>query len=120
MPYSLSQTGDVPSDARTIHFFSYGSPVQLEVNNSLSPLVYTSALVQPGWNGNIPVFDVVGDISLYAGQTVELKFTTLIGPSPGLNGLDEIFFSNVAIPEPPTLVLLPLGVLLLSVRLRRR
>ena len=121
IPYSLAQTGDVPADAKSIRFLSYWAPLQLEVNGSLAPVAYTQRLSEPAWNGNIPVFDAVADISPYAGQTVELKFTTLLTPNyPGANGLDEIFFSDVAIPEPSTLALLLLGALVLAARLRRR
>ena len=68
------------------------------------------------------MFDAVGDISPYAGQTVELKFTTLenpIFPPNTLNGIDEIFFSNIAVPEPSALVLLFLGAVILGAGLRQ-
>ena len=121
VPYSLAQTGDLPADTKSIHFLNYGAPVQLGVNGSLVPVAYMQRLSQPGWNGLIPVFDAVADMSPYAGQTVELKFTTLRTPNyQGLNGLDEIFFSDIAIPEPDTLAVLILGGAFLCARLRRR
>jgi hypothetical protein len=65
------------------------------------------------------VFDAAADISPYAGQTVELKFTTLLIPNyQGLNGLDQISFSEIAIPEPSALALLLSGALILTARLR--
>jgi hypothetical protein len=104
----------VPGDAKFIRFVSYWAPLQLEVNGSLAPIAYTQRLSEPAWNGNIPVFDAAADR-----QTVELKFTTLLIPNyPGASGLDEIFFSDIAIPEPSTLALLFLGALILSARLR--
>ncbi|PYI87810.1 MAG: hypothetical protein DME26_04930, partial [Verrucomicrobia bacterium] len=89
IPYSLSQSGELPADTKSIHFLSYGAPLQLAVNGSLVPVAYAQRLSKPGWDPNIPVFDAAGDISPYAGQTVELKFTTLenpIFPPNTLNG----------------------------------
>jgi hypothetical protein len=119
VPYSLSQSGTMPADAKSIHFLSYGAPVQLGVNGSLVPVAYAQRPSDPAWNGLIPVFDAAADISPYAGQSVELKFTTLLIPNyQGLNGLDQISFSEIAIPEPSTLALLLSGALILSARLR--
>src|SRR5204862_3221009 len=99
---------------------SYGAPLELGVNGSLVPVAYTQRLSQPGWNGFVPVFDAAADISPYAAQTVELKFTTLRTPNyQGLNGLDEVFFSNIAVPEPSALVLLFLGAVILGAGLRQ-
>jgi len=118
---SLAQSGDVPPDARSIHFLSYGAPLQLEISGLLVPLLYTPISPQPGWNRSIPVFDAAGDVASYAGQNVELKFTTLLIPNyQGLNGLDEIAFSPMPIPEPGTFVLFSLGCAIWGVRLRRR
>jgi hypothetical protein len=110
--FSLSQSGDLPSDAQSIHFLSYGAPLELQVNGTDLSLDYTPVPSQ--WNPGIPVFDAAGDISSFAGQNVELKFTTLRTPNyQGLNGLDEIYFSNIPVPEPAPWVVFSLGGLAL-------
>lgn len=119
LPFSLSQSGDLPPDVKSIHFLSYGAPLELQVNGSLLSLSYAPIASQSGWNPAIPVFDAVGDISSFAGETVELEFTTLQSPL-GYNGLDEIYFSTIAVPEPSTLMLFSLGGLALFARRRRR
>ncbi len=121
LPYILSQVGDVPADARSIHFFTYGSPFELSVNGSLVPLIYNYL---PN-NTPAPVFTVAtvaADISAFAGQTVELKFTTLNDPGIVYKtyGLDGIFFSTQVVPEPGVFSLLALGSLLLGWRFWKR
>jgi PEP-CTERM motif len=53
---------------------------------------------------------------------VDLTFTTLFTANyPGYNGLDEIYFSNIPVPEPSTLFVFALGgFVLLSFRHRRK
>ena len=112
-PLSLVQTGDLPADARSIHFTSFGAGVQLFVNDSLVPLTYIYG--PPTISGNTRLASVEGDISAFAGQTVELKFTSLpiLGTGANLNGLDSIYFSPV--PEPGTFALLVTGILALGI-----
>lgn len=113
-PWELVQAGDVPADAQSIHFISFGAPFELRVNGSLVPLVYDFGSITPIPNHRRG--DAVGDISAFAGQNVELKFTTLRdngNPIASENILDGIAFSAQAIPEPSTLALLALGALLL-------
>jgi hypothetical protein len=107
-PLSLVQTGDVPSGTEMINFTSFGAGVQLFVNGSLIPLTYTYG--QQTFNANTRLASVEGDISAFAGQTVELKFTSLplAGTGADLNGLDSIYFSPV--PEPGILALSGLGL----------
>jgi len=63
-------------------------------------------------------YDVFGgDISSFAGQTAELRFT---GPANSGGYFDNIFFSNQPIPEPSALSLFALGSLLIGWRWRRR
>jgi hypothetical protein len=52
--------------------------------------------------------EILGDISAFAGQEVELKFVTR-SVSFGYNGLDSIRFSAEAVPEPGALPLLLVG-----------
>jgi len=56
------------------------------------------------------------DVSAYAGQSGELRFT-----SPWLASglLDDVRFSSVAIPEPSALALCSLGVLILFGAMKR-
>jgi len=60
----------------------------------------------------------VADVSAFAGQTVELEFTT---PNSFLfYGLDSISFSPQIIPEPSPRMLFGLGGLILLVVLKQR
>jgi len=64
------------------------------------------------------VFEGVADISAFAGQTVDLEFTT---PTSFLfYGLDSISFSPQIIPEPRAQILFGLGGLMLLVILKLR
>ena len=65
-------------------------------------------LVQFGTSGNNIV--MAGDISMFAGQTGELRFV-------GGGLFDDIQFSPVPIPEPGVLGLFGLGAVLLGWRL---
>jgi len=121
VPFSLSQTGDLGADVRSIRFLSYGTPVTLTANGSLIDLTYTPFAIQPGWNPSIPVFEAVGDLSPFAGLNVELTFTTLrtlsLPGGPVVNGLDEITLSTIPVPEPSLIALFALGGIAL-IRLR--
>jgi hypothetical protein len=131
--YRLSQSGDVPADARRIQFLNYGEPFELRLNGSLVPLTYDYRLIDI-WEGRqqLRVARVTGDVSAYAGSTVLLEFRTLnefsnVGdpppPSPGfgalVNGIDSVSF---VVPEPSTWLLLSAGAvgLLAGHRLRLR
>jgi len=121
VPFSLSQTGDVPVDTRSIRFLSYGSPVRLTANGSLIDLTYTPVASQPGWNPSVPVYEAVGDLSAFAGLNVDLTFTGILPPNyqgfAVLNGLDEITLSTIPVPEPSTVAVFALGgIALISLR----
>ena len=51
IPYSLSQSGELPADTKSIHFLSYGAPLQLAVNGSLVPVAYMQRLSEPAGTG---------------------------------------------------------------------
>jgi hypothetical protein len=99
-PWTLSQTGDIPLEARTVNFLGYNAHFALSLNNIDIPLVYVPHLLvltplglPPGYSKEIN--DVYGDISAFAGKTVTLKLTTLIDPNSALEpdaGLDSIRF----------------------------
>ena len=89
VPYSLSQTGDVPADAKSIHFIDFGGPFELRINGSVVPLLYIYPPSYITGNSTIAV-NVYGDVSMFAGQSAELNFTTL---AYEINGIDDISFS---------------------------
>jgi len=111
---TLSQTGLVPADAQSINFL-VGSIVPNErdgvmiVNGVTIPLVPISG-------GRF-----AADISSFAGQVVQLTFTTAT-TDPNRNNLfyfDDIQFSASPVPEPASFVLLGIGAAgLLSLRKR--
>jgi hypothetical protein len=124
-PYHLSQIGEVPSDAQTIHFVNFGSSFDLHINGQDVPLIYDYPpdYLPPLFNRGIPV-PAVGDISAFAGRTVELEFITSLTPvRPGdqLYGIDSISFSQELIPEPGTWALIGFGsaALLFWARIRK-
>jgi hypothetical protein len=88
----LSQTGAIPSDARSIHLLGTG-PMQVMLGGDSIPLLPLGG------------FEYAGDISAYAGTTTELRIVNaaMSGASPLV--VDNIAFSAIPIPEPSTLVL---------------
>ena len=110
--YHLTQIGEVPADAKTIHFVNFGSGFELLFNGKEVPLIYDypPGGRPPRFNRDVPI-PAVGDISAFAGQTVELEFITLspFGLSDGLYGIESISFSPELIPESSTWALLALG-----------
>lgn len=120
-PYSLIQEGEIPGDSKSIHMVIYGTPVQLEVNGSLVPLFYTPFPFNPRIASYLQPTNAVGDISQFAGQTVELKFIAIseFAKNP-YHGLDSIYFSTEAIPEPAVGILLLTGLILLATAWRGR
>lgn len=94
---SLGQTGTIPAGTLSLRF----------VATSLSPVVSfagnTLAVQQVGNTARYNIF--AGDISSFAGQTGELRFS-----QTGL--FDQVSFSTVAVPEPGTMALLLAGGLL--------
>ena len=104
----LAQTGTLPASARTIEFWSnaryaIGFDVSFSGQGIALSLLGTTSNGRYVWGG---------DISAYAGQRGELSFM-------GTGYLDNIQFSNLAIPEPGVLGLSALGALLLGWRALR-
>ena len=104
----LAQTGTLPASARTIEFWSnaryaIGFDVSFSGQGIALSLLGTTSNGRYVWGG---------DISAYAGQMGELSFM-------GTGYLDNIQFSNLAIPEPGVLGLSALGALLLGWRALR-
>ena len=103
---AVGQTAQIPSGALSLSFLigdnagfgvSFGSQV--------------IPLVQFGTSGNNII--MAGDISMFAGQTGELRFV-------GTGLFDDIQFSNQPIPEPSTYCLFGLGAVLLGWRFLRK
>ena len=111
-PFSLIQSGEVPLNAKTIQFLNFGGQFELRANDILVPLIYVYPEAYFPGQADQPI-DVFGNIASFAGQNVELKFTTIqrtVGPF--VNGIDSIVFSPENIPEPTTWGLLVLGGLI--------
>jgi hypothetical protein len=99
-PPALGQTGFIPYGTQSISIL--GDTV-IEVNGVNIPLTYTS-------NGRS-----AGDISMFAGQTVQLTVTTANSVKPGgyiWDYFDDVEFSPVQIPEPSVCCLATLCIVL--------
>jgi hypothetical protein len=111
-PYVLRQRGDVPEDARSLWFLSYGYPIEVRVDGALL------AVYSDGPRAR-------ADVSAWAGRTVDLSFTAPFAPpweppSRWYSTLDSIRFSSQVVPEPSALVLLGAGAGLVWLALGRR
>jgi hypothetical protein len=109
MPVALSQTGLVPLDSRSLLFRAnasvFGGPNPFVVTLDGETLSMTPVAV----TGDLYTL-YGGDVSAYAGQTLELRFTALPFTSAGYNFfLDAIEFSPNPVPEPSTFALLAMA-----------
>jgi hypothetical protein len=103
---AIAQTGLVPSGSRSVAFLTGPADrLQASFAGQLIPLV------QIGAGANYII--VGGDVSQFAGQIGELRFTA--PPSSG-GLLDDIQFSPLPIPEPSIVSLLAVGVSVLGWR----
>jgi hypothetical protein len=106
--YTLSQRGDLPTDARYLTFS--GGLFEASINGiqltNLNKLYFS--------DGNY-----VADISPFSGQTVDLVLRTRFGsvPDAGIHDIDAITFSA---PEPSTMALALVGISVLAVTAFRR
>ena len=115
---AIGQTGTIPVGSQSIYFWGADGDMTITFNGfSLAFFKYNSTPNYEIW---------AADISAYAGQTGELRFTAPDGNTfnngyPfGANGLiDNIQFSNSPVPEPSSLALTAVGVAWLA-SLRRR
>jgi len=97
---AIAQTGMIPPTATTLTFFT--SPVE---SFAVTFSGHVIPLVQLGTGPNYKILG--GDISAFAGQTGELRFTA------GGGILDNIQFSSIAIPEPSVAALAVLAAMVL-------
>ncbi len=102
---AIAQTGLVPQTAQSLVFLSVSEgSLQVTFDGQIIPMIQI---------GTAPNYVAMGgDISAFAGQTGELRFTAFNGVGAGL--IDSILFSTQAIPEPSTYLLFGCGVLLLG------
>ncbi len=101
---SIGQTGQIPSSAQSLTFWGQLGSLQITFGGQAVPYVAI---------GNGPNYTIYGgDISAFAGQTAELRFTALAHTGGGL--IDNIQFSPSQIPEPGSLALLGVSALLLG------
>ena len=99
---AIGQTGQIPGDASSLLFLRVSQfGFQVSFGGQSIPLV------QFGTSGNNII--MAGDISMFAGQTGELKFV-------GGGLFDAIRFSSQPIPEPGTVLLLIMGLGLFGIR----
>ena len=98
---AIGQVGQIPTDAVSLRF--YGS-MSLKVTFAGQPLELVQISSGVG-------YDHIGaDISAFAGQTGELRFTASNSPVSTFLYLDVIRFSAVAVPEPGGYALMGVGL----------
>jgi hypothetical protein len=97
-PFSISQRGDVPDDARLLTFQYSGYGFLVTANNKALSATLTTPTMQ------------AFDISAYSGEAIDLKITAL-GPlmptQSGSSFIDSIAFT---VPEPSSLLLAVIGL----------
>lgn len=116
VPASIAQTGQIPSDAMSLLFVASAPSLsgwQVTIGDIKIPVVEV-APVTSFFN------EYAANISLFAGETAELRFTAVGGPSPSNMFMGDIQFSSLAVPEPSTDTLVVFGGLVLGLRMLRR
>ncbi len=106
---AVGQTRPIPSTSMSLRF--YGS-MDMEVTFNGNPL---SLILL---NKELNYDNLVADISMFAGQTGEIRFTSNLSASHLLY-LDNIRLSTLPIPEPGALTLLAFGLFGLGWRAHR-
>ena len=105
---AIGQVGTIPANAQSVRFFANGA---ISVSFGGQPLPVTALETTP----NYTIYGA--DVSAFAGQTRELLFQpeypAFLGYYNYGSSLDNIFFSPEPVPEPGTVALFTLGVLVL-------
>lgn len=112
---SIAQTGTIPLGVQSMQFRLSGvgsGQFLVDFSGNNLPLV----LLSPGLEHSLYAVDV----SVFANQVGELRFTSSGVVSSGNFVLDSIQFSPVPVPEPSTVVLVGLGGLAWGVRRWRK
>ena len=133
-PFTLSQSGSVPADAKSLQFLYQGDNLKVYVGGSLEPLhAIGTRLTDNPAAPSANYFAV--DVTATAGRTAELRFEfrsygfddfsgapRLFGqPNAQMHVLDDLKFSSAsAVPEPSTYALFGLGAALLWYHRRHR
>jgi len=99
---AIGQIGQVPLNALSVVFYASNYD-RLQVTFAGTPIPF----VQLGMGSGYSILG--GDISTYAGQIGELRFTHIAQSGLELVELDNIQFSTQPVPEPSTLALLTLA-----------
>jgi hypothetical protein len=103
---SIAQVGQIPSDAKSIRFRGYEQVtggIGFSVTFGGNPIPLTTIMT----GDDVKLYG--GDISRFAGESGELRITSI----SHFSYLDGLVFSPVAVPEPPTSALLLGGLTLL-------
>ena len=120
---SISQTGDLPADARSIQLLIRGGSFV-----KAAPLVTLNGVqinMSPP-SGSGPTISMVGDVTAFAGTTAQLAIQSLGVPGGGfpqdenLFDLDAIVFSPVPVPESGSATLATIGFVLVVLASKRR
>ena len=110
---SISQTGLIPADARSLWFKAQPDLGVLQV--SLGGQIVPIYAIMPGPNYTL----YGGSIEQFANQNLELKFTSFGPAAPGAYygwNLDSIMFLPESIPEPSSVSLFVCSLILLMLR----
>jgi hypothetical protein len=105
LTWQLTQRGTIPLDAASLQFKTFNQAVFVSADGTELPLLF---LQHEG------EFDVYGvDIRPFAGQTVNLGFSTRATGVADVYGIDTIQFSAQVVPEPGSASVFVLGALFL-------
>jgi len=101
---ALAQTGQVPTNSASINFYAQGTAnLLLTFGGNSIPLTLL---------GTTPNYSILGgDMSAFAGQSGELRFTASYFST---FSLDNIQFSSQSIPEPSAVAVFGVGTLTLA------
>lgn len=102
---ALGQTGQIPPGTQTVTYWAQGdfNPLQVTFHGQMLSFIALST------TANYTIYGA--DISAFAGQTGELRFSVSWNAGPPVM-FDNIQFSNTPIPEPGTIELFFLGLII--------